>query len=320
MAAPTNTETTLTAKGLREDLSDIIYRVAAEETPFLSNIGRASAKAIRHEWQTETLRSAVANNAQLEGDDVGTFKAPNRTTRVSNICQILTEDGIVSGTVEAVDKAGRASEMARQVLLKGKEATRDLEMSLIANQASVIESGSTPRQMGGALAWAASNVSRGAGGSSGGFNTGTSLVVAATNGTQRTLTEAQLKAVVQSAFNNGARLSQAYMSASHKQTASAFTGIADIRVDGTGKKPTTIMGAADVYVSDFGPVTFIPHAYALTRDVLLIDPEKVAMTTLRAWKKKTLAVTGDNEKFQVVGEYTLECRNERGIGVIADLS
>lgn len=73
MAAPTNTETTLTSKGLREDLSNIIYRVAAEDTPFVSNIGRAKAKAIRHEWQTEALRSPSGTNAALEGDDVGTL-------------------------------------------------------------------------------------------------------------------------------------------------------------------------------------------------------------------------------------------------------
>lgn len=320
MAAPTNTETTLTSKGLREDLSNIIYRVAAEDTPYMSNIGRAKAKAIRHEWQTESLRSPSSNNAALEGDDVGTLVAPNRTTRVSNICQILTESGGVSGTMEAVDKAGRDSELARQTLLKGKEAMRDLESSLMANEASVAEAGSTARQMGGSLAWATSNVSRGAGGSSGGFNTGTSIVDAATPGTQRTFTEAQLKAVVQAAFTNGAKLSQAYLSPSHKQQASAFTGIADIRVDATGRKPATIMGAADFYVSDFGTLAMIPHPYALTRDVLAIDPEKVALATLRPWKRNMLAKSGDNEKFQLVGEYTLEMRNEKGIGVIADLT
>ena len=115
MAAPTNTETTLTSKGLREDLSNIIYRVAAEDTPFVSNIGRAKAKAIRHEWQTESLRSPSGTNAALEGDDVGTLVAPNRTTRVSNLCQILTESGGVSGTMEAVDKAGRVN---REALLR----------------------------------------------------------------------------------------------------------------------------------------------------------------------------------------------------------
>lgn len=320
MAAPTNTETTLTSKGLREDLSDIIFRVAAEDTPFISNIGRTKAKAIRHEWQTESLRAASGTNAALEGDDVGTLVAPNRTTRVSNLCQILTESGGVSGTMEAVDKAGRASELARQKVLKGKEVMRDLEMRAVGNYASVAEAGSTTRKMGGMLAWLTTNVDRGSGGADGGFNTSTSIVDAATNGTQRTFTETQLKAVMALAFAEGARPSQAYMSGTHKQQASAFTGIADIRVDGTGKKPTTIMGAADFYVSDFGTLAMIPHPYALSRDVMIVDPEKVALSTLRAWKTHTLAKSGDNEKFQLVGEYTLECRNEKAHAAIADLT
>lgn len=320
MAAPTNTETTLTSKGLREDLSNIIYRVAAEDTPFVSNIGRAKAKAIRHEWQTEALRSPSGTNAALEGDDVGTLVAPNRTARVSNLCQILTESGGVSGTMEAVDKAGRASELARQKVLKGKEVMRDLEMRAMGNYASVAESGSTTRKMGGMLAWLATNVDRGAGGSDGGFNSGTSIVDAATNGTQRTFTEAQLKTVMALAFAEGAKPSQAYLSATHKQQASAFTGIADIRVDASGRKPATIMGAADFYVSDFGTIAMIPHPYALSRDVLIIDPDKVALATLRPWFTQKLAVSGDNEKFQMIGEYTLECRNEKAHAAIADLT
>lgn len=320
MAAPTNTETTLTSKGLREDLANIIFRVAAEDTPFITNIGRTKAKAIRHEWQTESLRAASGTNAALEGDDVGTLVAPNRTARVSNLCQILTESGGVSGTMEAVDKAGRESELARQKVLKGKEVMRDLEMRAVGNYASVAESGSTTRKMGGMLAWLTTNVDRGSGGADGGFNSSTSIVDAATNGTQRTLTEAQLKAVMALAFAEGARPSQAYMSGTHKQQMSAFTGIADIRVDGTGKKPTTIMGAADFYVSDFGTLALIPHPYALSRDVMIVDPEKVALSTLRPWKTHTLAKSGDNEKFQLVGEYTLECRNEKAHAAIADLT
>jgi len=70
---------------------------------------------------------------------------------------------------------------------------------------------------------------------------GVATAITFTNGTQRTLTEAQLKAVMALAFAEGAKPSQAYLSATHKQQASAFTGIADIRVDASGRKPATIM-------------------------------------------------------------------------------
>jgi hypothetical protein len=319
MTAPTNTNTTLDAKGIREDLSNLIFRVAAEQTPFISNIGRAKASNIYHEWQTEALANPSATNAALEGSAVGTLGAPNLTSRVGNRCQILTKSGGVSGTLEAVDKAGRKSELARQKMLKGKEVMRDLEMRAIGNYASVAESGGTTRKLGGALAWLETNVDRGAGGSDGGFD-GTSTVDAAGNGTQRTFTETQLKAVMALAFAEGATPSQAYMSGAHKQQASAFTGIADIRVDANGKKPAVIMGAADFYVSDFGTVAMIPHPYGLTRDVLIADPDMFALATLRPWFTQKLATTGDNEQFQMIGEYTLECKNEKAHAAIADLT
>ena len=94
MAAPTNTVTGETPNvGAREDLENVIYRVAPEDTPFISNIGKVKASAIAHEWQTEALANADATNAQLEGDDVGTLDAPNLTTRVKNICQIFRKTG-----------------------------------------------------------------------------------------------------------------------------------------------------------------------------------------------------------------------------------
>src|SRR5215472_5548699 len=153
MSAPTNTTTTLVSVGNREDLEDVIYRVAPEDTPFTSNIGKVTAKAVYHEWQTETLATPNANNAQLEGDDIATLDAPNLTARVGNYCQIVRKSGGVSGTEEIVKKAGRTSEMNRQKTLKGIEAKRDLQMRAIGNFASNAESGGTPRHLAGALAW-----------------------------------------------------------------------------------------------------------------------------------------------------------------------
>lgn len=318
MAAPTNTTTTIVSVGNREDLENVIYRVVAEETPFTTNIGTDKATAVFHEWQTETLATPDPTNAQLEGDDVGTLDAPNLTTRVGNRCQIFRKTGGVSETQEQVDKAGRASEMARQKLLKGKEIARDMEARAIGNFGSNVESGGTPRRMAGALAWLTTNTNRGAGGSSGGYSAGN--VTAATNGTQRAFSESLVKGAMATAFANGGRPSQAYMGPVHKQQFSAFTGIADIRKDaGAGNKMATIVGAADVYVSDFGDLTLIPHAYGLTRDVLLADPDFWALATLRPMASKPLAKTGDNDKFLMRAEKTLICRNERSSAVIADL-
>lgn len=321
MAAPTNTVTAETPNvGMREDLEDVIYRVAPEETPFTSNIGKVSARAITHDWQTETLAQADGTNSALEGDDVGTLDAPNLTTRLKNICQIFRKTGGVADTQEYVNLAGRTNEMDRQKVLKGIELRRDIEARMIGNYASVEESGSTTRKSAGALAWITSNDSRGSGGSDGGYNSGTGLVAAATPGSQRTFTESLVKAMLATAFSNGGKPTQAYMSGTHKQQFSAFTGIADIRANVSGTSQATIYGAADVYVSDFGSITLIPHPYGLTSDCLFIDPKMWAVATLRGVQSKMLAKTGDNERFLITAEKTLVSRNEKASGVVADLT
>jgi hypothetical protein len=324
MAAPTNTVTSATPNvGVREDLEDVIYRVAPEETPFLSAIG-SSGKAtnVSHEWQTETLAAPNADNAQLEGDDVGALDAPNLTTRLGNYCQILRKTGGVSRTQEIVNKAGRNSELARQKTLKGIELRRDAEKRFIGNNAAQNESGSDPRKAAGILAFLTSNVSRGSGGANGTLSGTTSGFpnAAATNGATRTFTEALVKGVLATAFGNGGKPTQAYMGPAHKQQFSEFTGIADIRQEVKGKEMGVITAAADVYVSDFGPLALIPHPYGLSRDCIFVDPNYAGVATLDGVKSKPLAASGDNEKFLLTMEKTLVVKNEKAHGVVADLA
>jgi hypothetical protein len=316
MTAPTNLSTTLNAVGNREDLEDTIYRVAPEKTPFLSAIGKKKARARYHEWQTEQLVNANPNNAAFEGDDIATLDAPNNTARVGNYCQIFRKTLGVSRTQEVVDKAGRKSEVNRQKVRKGIELRRDMEARMIGNFASNAEGGSA-RGTAGALAWLQTNVSRGSGGTSGGFATGT--VTAAGLGSTRTLTETLLKATWASAFSAGANPSIAFMGPVQKQQFSAFTGIADIRTEVKGREQATIIAGAEVYVGDFGQLMLVPHAYGLTRDLVAIDPEYAAVATLDGFNIEDLAKTGDSQRQIMTHEAAFECGNERAHFVIADL-
>lgn len=320
MTAPTNSVTTLVTIGQAEDVENTIYRVAPEETPFTSNIGKVTATAREHQWQTETLATPVATNAQLEGDDY-TAAAGNFTTLLKNINMISAAAFTVSRTADIVRTYGRAEETSRLKGIRGLEVRRDIEMRAIGNYASVAESGATTRKSAGALAWITSNDSRGGGsGADGGYSSG--IVAAATNGTQRTFTEALVKTVMANLFTSrggGKRSYQAYMSGTHKQQFSAFTGIAAIRADVKGSM-ATIYGAADTYMSDFGEITLIPHPYGLTRDCFICDPDMWAMATLDGMKTKQLGATGDAEKWLITAEKCLVSRNEKASAVIADLS
>lgn len=318
MALPTNTATTYANVGIREDLSDVIYRVAPEETPFTNNIGRSKATATFHEWQTEDLAAADDSNAVLEGDDA-TLDAANIPARVGNRCQISDKTAVVSGTNDAVNKAGRDTEMARQVMLKGMELARDLEKQMLSNKASVAGAAGTARQSAGMESWIVTNASRGAGGSGGGFSGG--VVEAPTDGTQRAFTETLLKAAHLAAFNAGGKPNQLYMSGTQKQVFSTFPGISSTRVLPQGNAPVTIVGAADVYVGDFGRLTAIPHPYGMrSRTVLGVDPRMVAKADLRPMRNWVLSKTGDTEKRQILCEYTLEVKNEKAHFVVADLT
>lgn len=319
MALPANTATTYTNVGIREDLSDVIYRVAPEETPFTNNIGRGTATATFHEWQTENLTAADDSNAVLEGDDA-TLDAANIPARIGNRCQISDKTAVVSGTNDAVNKAGRDTEMARQVMLKGMELARDIEKQMLSNKPSVAGAAGVARQSAGMEAWIVTNASRGAGGSGGGFSGG--VVSAATDGTQRAFTETILKAAHLLAFNNGGKPNQLYMGGTQKQVFSTFAGIAINRIDNkpdSGK--VSIVGAADVYQGDFGRLTAIPHPYGMrNRTVLGIDPRRVRKANLRGMRNWALAKTGDTEKRQMAEEYCLQVDNELAHFVCADLS
>lgn len=316
MTVPSNTQTTYGTIGVREDLENNIYKVSANLTPFTNMIGKASVNQPYHEWETYSTRAAGAN-ANEQGDDT-TASASEQPTRVGNRTQIFKDAGTVAETTKATVVAGQSDTEAWQKLQKSEALIKDIEYAFLTNQASVTASGGVAPKLGGFQAWVTSNVSRGTGGSSGGFSAGT--VTAATNGTQRTFTEALLKAVMASGFTNGAsNISYALTSATHKQTFSAFTGIADIRADVKGTNQATIYAGADVYVSDFGSLTVVPVQYPLTRDVLLVDPSMWAVGTLRPMKVEPLAKTGDGSKFQIVAEKTLICRNQKASAVIADL-
>lgn len=317
MAIVAGTYTRFAAIGVREDLSNVISDISPEETPFISNIGKEKVKNTFFEWQTDALAGASTTNAVVEGDDAA-FTTPTPTTRLGNYTQISRKTLIVSGTLEAVDKAGRKSEEAYQIAKYGAELKRDMETMALANQAAVVGNTTTPRRSAGLPAFLTSNVSRGATGANGVLTNGV-VTTAATDGTQRAFTEALLKGVLQSVWVNGGKLKMLMVGPFNKTVASTFTGIAAQRYNAEGAKATTIIGAADIYVSDFGNVTIVPNRFQRERDAFVLDPEYASIATLRPMARTALAKTGDADKSMLTVEWALKVKNQAAHGVIADL-
>jgi hypothetical protein len=319
MAVPAQTTLTYDSVGIREDLSDVIYNISPTETPFLSMAARATAKQRKHEWQTDSLDTAAANKV-AEGDDAAA-NTTSATTRVDNYAQILDKVVFVSGTQEAVDKAGRRSEMAYQMAKRGKEIKRDLEFTLTRNTGSSAGASGTAAAMSGVEAWLSTNkTTLGATVAAATTPGWSSTHAAATDASVAgTFTKAGLDAVIQSCWTNGGNPRIVMTGPFNKTKLSAFSGIATLYKEVPGMSQGTIIGGADLYVSDFGEHTVVPNRFNRDQTVLVLDMEYFAVAYLRPFTQNPLAKTGDSTKRQLLVECTLEVRNEASSGKVSDL-
>jgi hypothetical protein len=316
MTVATNTIQNVSRVGVREDLSDKIAQLFPDETPLINSIGRSTASNTYTEWQTDALAAADETNAAIQGDDLANGSRAN-TTRVGNHTQIFTKVVGASTTVEWTNKAGRKSELARELMKAGREIQTDIEKRACGNYASVAATASVAGKFAGALAWLTSNVSRGSTGSSGGFSAG--IVSAAANGTQRAYTEALLKPVLQSVWVAGGNPKMVITNGTQKQAEAAFSGLATARRE-SGDKPLTIVAGADVYVSDFGRLAFVADRFASARDALIVDPEYMDLAVGEAMTPFDLATTGLAKRKALRTEITLRMLNQAAHGVVADLT
>lgn len=311
MAQPTNTFDTYDAKGIREDLSDFIYNISPTKTPAIQMFGKGKAKNTYFEWQTDEL-AAAATNYVIEGDEA-TLDAVTASVRVGNYTQISDKTAVITGTEEAVDKAGRTKEMAYQVKKKTEELKRDMEKMVTDNNARVAGNASTARETAGLGAWVATNTDAGAGGSD---PTGDGTD-ARTDGTPRAFTEAQLKAVLKSCWDEGGEPDCLMVGGFNKQKASTFTGNATRQDKSEDKKLTA---AIDVYVSDFGTIQIVPNRFSRARDAWVLQKDMWCVDYLRPARNWPLSKTGDTEKRQILVEFGLRSKQQKASGLVADLT
>lgn len=326
MAVITNTLQTTgvgAAGGNREELSNIINRITPEDTPIYSRIGKGKAATTHPEWMIDALRAPAAN-AQLEGDEFA-FNATTQPVRVGNYTQIFRDSKIISETQEAVDNAGNNQKMAAQKVKMGIALRKDVELSILSNSASV--AGAT-RVSGGLPSWLTTNVSRGAGGANGGFNSGTGLTVAATNGTQRAFTKGITDTVMGMVYGAGGATKTLVTAPYVKSVFATFMSDTNVAAQWTTVNRSggmTINGSVDAYLSPYGLFEIemdrvMATSTAVARNAFLIDPDTLEWLWLRPLAQvPDIAKTGDAEKLVMIGEGCLKVENEAANGVIADI-
>jgi hypothetical protein len=285
-----------------------------EETPFYTACAKAKASNTLHEWQTDALRSS-GDNAHIEGDDT-IAEARSATVRLNNRTQIFKNSVVIPGTDQGLNKAGRAREMAYQVLKIAKEQKLDIEKAMFANQAKVAGDSSTARRMAGVPSWLTTNTNFQSG-SSGADPTGDGSNARTDDGTPTAFSQTKFDAVMQSIWVSGGKPDSVYLSAFQMNLALGFTGNNNQRSNITAEAEKVIKHMA-VYVTPWGTVEFKPTRENRARDVFIMQDDMWAVGVLRATKNEELAKTGDNEKRQVVTELTLVCRNEKSSGGIYD--
>ena len=333
MAVITDTFLTYDAKGIREDISDLISDISPTTTPFQSNIGSRDATNTYFEWQTDSLATASATPV-VEGQDLSAFTAVTPTVRLGNYTQINMVDFIISGTEQRVDKAGRASEIGYQAAKAAKELKRNIEVACLLNGVgAVVGATATARVTAGFPCWLKTNETSTnvtAPSYSGSTPTGAAQVWKAF-GTPTAFTEAMLKTTMQECYESGGEPSMLMVGPFNKTQVSGFSGIASSRYNVDGAEPSVIIGAADIYVSDFGNLSVVPNRFftsvidagagsLMNNWAFLIDPDEVKVANLRPYTIETLAKTGDADKRMILREWGLQVNNEKAHGVVAGIT
>ena len=314
MAQPTNTFSSYDSVGIREDLSDVIYKITPDDTPFYSKCSKGKAKNTLSEWQTDTLR-ASGTNAHIEGDNT-TAAARSPTTRLGNYTQIFKDAVVVPDTDEGLDKAGRAREMGEQMLKVAAEQKLDIEKALFANNARVSGNATTARELAGVGAWLKTNVNFQSG-NSGANPTGDGTDARTDDGTPTAFSQTKFDSVMQSIWEEGGKPDSVYLSAFQMNKALSFTGNNNQRSQVQAGAERVIKSLA-VYVTPWGTVEFVPSRENRSRDVFIMQDNMWEVAVLRPTKNVELAKTGDATTRQVVTELTLCAKNEAANGAIYD--
>jgi len=248
----------------------------------------------------------ILGNGALEGSEKPNARFTSRT-RCANYTQIFTATVEVSGSDMAAGQLGLADEMDYQKQERLRELLRDLENTVINGGRPISDpqgSGTVRRTMKGIVPHLASNVFHT---SDSGFPTGNDLDEAKVNYVLRKIWE----------HSNG-NVDLVVVGGFQKRKINAFCS--DSRTYGATDKTFTDM--ISIYESDFGICRIVTTRWLPQDAALFLDSSRIGVLPLtgRSFHFKPLASGGDYECGELIGEYTVELKNESAHGMIRGLS
>jgi len=298
--------------GSRFRVGDQIQIEGSEELMLVTDIDNNTLTVIRGYASTTAEDLAdnqvinILGNAALEGANKPSARFTNRI-RCSNYTQIFTAAVEVSGTDMAASKLGLADETDYQKQERLRELIRDLENTVINGGQPVSSpegSGSARRSMKGIIQHLSTNVFHT---SDSGFPAGNDLDEAKINYVLRQIWE-----------NSNGNVDLIIVGGLQKRKINTFS--ADSRT--YGANDTTFTDMISIYESDFGVCRIVTTRWMPQDAVLLLDSSRLSVPPLagRSFHFKPLASSGDYECGELIGEYTLEIKNEAAHGLIRNLT
>jgi len=293
-------------------VGDQIQADGSREVMFVTDVSGDTLTVVRGYGATvaeDLVAGDVINilgNAALEGDDRPATRFSNRVRR-SNWTQIFTAGVEVSGTELAVAQIGIDDELDYQKQERLRELIRDLENCVVngvAPDANPEGSSTVRRTMNGVIPSLSTNVFEP---DVDGFPNDAAL------------TEAQLNLALRTIWDQSAGgVDTIVVNGHQKRRINSFV-TASRQYDARDTRFRDLVG---VYESDFGVCRVVLSRWVPADTVLLLDSSRVDVLPLagRSFHFKRLASGGDKELGQVIGEYTLELRNENAHGLIQGLS
>jgi len=298
--------------GSRFRIGDQIQIEGSEELILVTGISTNTLTVVRGYAGTtpENLADnqiiSILGNAALEGADKPNARFTNRS-RCGNYTQIFTATVEVSGSDLAASQLGLADEMDNQKQSRLRELVRDLENTVInaGQPASNPEGSSTVRRsMKGIIQHLSTNI----------FHTGDSGFPTGTD-----LDEAKINYVLRKIWENSSgKVDLIVVGGFQKRKINAFCS--DSRA--YGANDTIFTDMVSIYESDFGMCRIVTTRWMPQDAVMLLDSSRINVLPLagRSFHFKPLASSGDYECGELIGEYTLELKNEAAHGLIRDLS
>ena len=298
--------------GSRFRVGDQIQVEGSEELMLVTGVATNTLTVVRGYAGTTPENLAdnkvinILGNAALEGADKPGARFTNRA-RCGNYTQIFTATVEVSGTDMAASQLGLADEMDYQKQERLREMIRDLENTVLngGRPASNPEgSDAVRRSMRGIVQHLATNV----------FHTGDAGFPSGTD-----LDEAKINYVLRKIWeNSSSNVDLIVVGGFQKRKINAFC--ADSR--SYGANDTTFTDMVSIYESDFGICRIVTTRWMPQDAALLLDSSRINVLPLagRSFHFKPLASAGDYECGELIGEYTVELKNEAAHGLIRDLS